>query len=48
MKKEDNGQVAKEPRDDFHIGSFITMVFLVLSFIAASFYILISTYLETT
>ncbi len=46
MKTAIKGETTKEPRDDFHLGTFITMVFLVLSFVAASFYILISSYLE--
>jgi hypothetical protein len=35
-----------EPQEDFHLGTFITMVVLVLSFIGASLYILISSYAE--
>lgn len=38
--------VNSEPQEDFNLGTFITMVFLVLSFIGASLYILISSYAE--
>lgn len=36
----------EDTREDFHWGKTIVMMALVLSFIGASFYILISTYLE--
>ncbi len=36
----------EEPREDFRLGAAIAMIVLVLSFIGASFYILISSYLE--
>ena len=38
--------VNAEPQEDFHLGTFITMVFLVLSFIGASVYILVSSYAD--
>lgn len=37
---------AKEPREDFNIFATIAMIFLVLTFIGTSFYILISSYME--
>ncbi len=35
-----------DPREDFNWGTTIIMILLVLSFIGASFYILVSSYLE--
>jgi hypothetical protein len=36
----------EEVREDFHWGATITMIFLVLSFLAASFYVLVSSYMD--
>ncbi len=40
------GVMKTETREDFNLGATIIMILLVLSFIGASFYILISSYME--
>lgn len=43
LNKTESGE---EVRDDFNWGTTIVMIFLVLSFFAASFYVLISSYMD--
>lgn len=43
-----NQESGEEVREDFHWGATIAMIFLVLSFLGASFYVLISSYMDVS
>ena len=46
MKMLLNKNESVEVREDFHWGATIAMIFLVLSFLGASFYVLVSSYMD--
>lgn len=45
LNKQDTGE---EIGEDFHWGATIAMIFLVLSFVGASFYVLIASYMDVS